>query len=109
MVIKERKQTSFGKRSLLIPESTIGKILKKESAHSQRRVRREYYRLKYQWDKILPFAQMDTKEILDKRILPRKIYSYIKASTFIPHYQWTLIKRFWRPLGYEREPIFHIF
>ncbi len=35
--------------------------------------------------------EMDTKEILDKRTLPREVYSYVKASSFIPYYQWTLI------------------
>ncbi|MEO0098656.1 MAG: hypothetical protein ABIK99_01750 [candidate division WOR-3 bacterium] len=52
IIIKERKQTGFGKRKLrhylfnkkglLIPESTIGKILKRERLiRSKRRVRRE--------------------------------------------------------------------
>jgi len=103
-IIERRKKTGFGKRrlrgyiysqdSILIPESTIGKILRdKKVVRSKKRVRREYHRIKYQWDKIVPFeeTEMDTKEILDKRTLPDEIYHYMEASPFIPRYQWTLI------------------
>lgn len=102
LIVKRRKETGFGKRRLrwyiairddvLIPESTIGKILKvKKLARKKKRVRREYHRIKYQWDKLLPFeeAEMDTKDILDKGTLPLEIYEYIEGSNFIPQYQWT--------------------
>ena len=101
-IVKRRKETGFGKRrlrwylasrdNLLIPESTIGKILKKKKlTRKKKRVRREYHRIKYQWDKILPFeqAEMDTKDILDKDTLPNEIYQYLEKSDFIPQYQWT--------------------
>lgn len=103
-LVKRRKETGFGKRRLhyflytqdgiLIPESTIGKVLSdKKLERSKKRVRREYHRIKYNWDKIVPFAEaeLDTKEILDKRTLPVEIYDYIAQSAFIPRYQWTLI------------------
>ena len=104
LIEKRRKETGFGKRrlrwyllsrdGLLIPESTIGKILRVRGLTRQKkRVRREYHRIKYQWDKILPFEQleMDTKEIADKETLPKEIYDYLLSSDFIPHYQWTII------------------
>lgn len=84
-----RKETGFGKRRLswylaskdnrVIPESTIGKILKsKKLTRKKKRVKREYHTIKYQWDKILSFEQleMDTKEIADKRTLPKEIYEF---------------------------------
>ena len=104
LVVKRRKETGFGKRrlkwylasrdELLIPESTIGKILKvKKLARKKKRVRREYHRIKYQWDKILPFEQveMDTKEIADKDTLPLEVYNYLLNSDFIPKWQWSII------------------
>ncbi len=35
---------------------------------------------------------MDTKEITDKRTLPKEIYEYILNSDFIPKWQWTIIE-----------------
>lgn len=102
LIVKARKRTGFGKRrlrwfialesSLLIPESTIGKILKqKKLSRRKKRVRREYFRVKYQWDQILPFEQLeiDTKEITDKKTLPPVVYNHILSSEFIPKWQWT--------------------
>ena len=104
LIEKRRKETGFGKRrlkryifskdNLLIPESTIGKILKvRNLTRKKRRVRREYHKVKYQWNKILPFEQleMDTKEIADKKTLPKKIYEHVLYSSFIPKWQWTVI------------------
>jgi len=104
LVVKARKETGFGKRrlrwylatqnNLLLPESTIGKILKvKKLVRKKQRVRRQYAKIKYQWDKILPFTQleMDTKKIADKKTLPPKIYNYVVNSLFIPKWQWTII------------------
>jgi len=104
LIAERRKETGFGKRrlrrhlvskdSLAIPESTIGKVLKaKGLARKKKRVRREYSRVKYLWDKILPFEQleMDTKEILDKGTLPKEIYDHALNSSFIPKWQWTAI------------------
>jgi len=105
LIVKRRKETGFGKRRLrwyiavkdniLIPESTIGKILKKEKlTRKKKKVRREYYKVKYQWERVLPFEnlEVDTKEITDKRTLPKEIYEYLLKSTFIPKYQWTIIE-----------------
>jgi len=104
LIVKRRKETGFGKRrlrwyiairdNLLIPESTIGKILRaKKLVRKKKRVRREYSRIKYQWDKILPFEQleMDTKGITDKKTLPKEIYEHVLNSPFIPKWQWTII------------------
>ncbi|MCL0091792.1 hypothetical protein M1N59_00815 [Dehalococcoidales bacterium] len=66
LIVKTRKETGFGKRrlrwylgsrdNLLISESTIGKILKTQKlTRKKKRVRREYSRIKYQWEKILTF------------------------------------------------------
>jgi len=90
LIVKRRKETGFGKRrlrwyiagldSILIPESTIGKILRvKKLVRKKKRVRREYHRIRYQWDRILPFEQieMDTKEIADKDTLPQDVYNYV--------------------------------
>jgi hypothetical protein len=97
----KKKETGFGKRrlrwylasrdSLLIPESTIGKILRiKKLARKKKRLRREYSRIKYQWDRILPFEQleMDTKEIADKKTFPKEIYDYLLNSEFLPKWPW---------------------
>lgn len=105
LVVKMRKKTGFGKSRLqrqilieektMIPQSTIGKILKREKlARSKKRVRREYSKVKYHWDKILPFeqAEIDTKDILDKQTLPLETYEYLKRADFIPQYQWTFIE-----------------
>lgn len=102
LLVKRREETGFGKRrlrwyilaqdSILIPESTIGKILKdKKLTRKKKRVRREYSRIKYQWDVLLPFeqAEIDTKDILDKNTLPLRVYEYLQQSDFIPQYQWT--------------------
>lgn len=104
LIVRRRKETGFGKRRLkwyiagvdgiLIPESTIGKIFKsKKLSRQKKRVRREYHRVKYHWESLLPFDQMemDTKEILDKGTLPEGTYQYVKESYFIPKYQWTII------------------
>jgi len=105
LIVKRRKETGFGKRRLrwyiaekdniLIPESTIGKILKeKRLTRKKKRVKREYHLIKYQWERILPFEnlEIDTKEILDKRTLPKDVYEYLLKSDFIPKYQWTAIE-----------------
>ncbi|MCD6402538.1 hypothetical protein J7L36_01645 [bacterium] len=104
LIIKRRKETGFGKRRLrwymairdnfLIPESIIGNILKvKKLTRKKKRARREYSRIKYRWDGVLPFEQleMDTKRIADKKTLPKEIYEHVLNSSFIPKWQWTII------------------
>jgi transposase len=105
LIVKRKKETEFGERRLrwyiasrhniLIPESTIDKILKdKTLTRKKKRVRGEYHIVKYQWDRILLFEhlEIDTKEIADKRTLPKEIYKYLLESNFIPKYQWTAIE-----------------
>jgi len=104
LILKRRRETGFGKRrlrrylalrdDLVLPEATVGKILHDVGlVRSKKRVRREYHRVKYRWDTIIPFEEneMDTKEILDKRTLPAEVYSHVDRSSFIPRYQWTFI------------------
>lgn len=104
LIVKRRKETGFGKRRLrwyialrdnvLIPESTIGKILKVQKlTRKKKRIRREYHRIKYKWDKILPFEQieMDTKEIADKGTLPLEVYNHVLKSDFVPKWQWSIV------------------
>jgi transposase len=105
LIVKRRKETGFGKRRLrwyiaekdniLVPESTLGKILKQKGlVRKKKRVRREYHLVKYHLEKIFSFEnlEVDTKEILDKRTLPKEIYEYLLGSDFIPKYQWTAIE-----------------
>jgi putative transposase len=105
LIIKRRRETGFGKRRLhrylylwddvVLPEATVGKILHDAHlARSKQRVRREYHRVKYRWDSIVPFEQseIDTKEILDKQTLPVEVYRHVDESSCIPRYQWTFIE-----------------
>ncbi len=105
LIVKRRKETGFGKRRLkwylaskdgkIIPESTIGKVLRiKKLTRNKKRVKREYHRIKYQWDTILPFEQfeIDTKQIPDKQTLPPEVYEHALNSNFIPKWQWTIIE-----------------
>ncbi len=102
---KKRKETGFGKRRLawylaaqdrlIIPESTIGKILKKKGlTRKKKRVRREYHRIKYNWASLKPFEvlEIDTKEIADQKTLPKEVYLHAKENDFIPKWQWTVIE-----------------
>ncbi|MCL0091791.1 integrase core domain-containing protein [Dehalococcoidales bacterium] len=41
---------------------------------------------------LLEQLEMDTKEIADKRTLPKEIYEYVLNSDFIPKWQWTIIE-----------------
>jgi len=103
MIIDYRKKTKLGKRRLryyifqkegiAIPESTIGKVIKRNGLPQRRkRVRRHHYAPKYRMESLFPFQefQVDVKEILDKRTLPEEVYTYLKGSG-LPIYQWTAI------------------
>lgn len=103
MIIDYRKKTKLGKRRLryyifqkegiAIPESTIGKVIKRNGLPQRRkRVRRHHYAPKYDMESLFPFQefQVDVKEILDKRTLPEEVYTYLKGSG-LPIYQWTAI------------------
>ncbi|MFQ6089800.1 MAG: integrase core domain-containing protein, partial [Candidatus Methanofastidiosia archaeon] len=97
---KRRKETGFGKRRLrwyileldkrLIPESTIGAILKRRKlARKKKRVRRQPQSW-YAWENLLPFeeCQLDTKEIADKDTLPQEVYNHFIRKP-LPRWQWT--------------------
>ena len=104
MIIHYRKKTNLGKRRLryfifekegvTIPESTIGKVVKR--AHLARtrrkRVRRSRGSPSYDMASLFPFQEMqvDLKEILDKETLPQEVYHHLEASG-LPLYQWTAI------------------
>jgi len=105
IVIEYRSKTKFGKRrlrttlyreeKLCLPESTIGKIILRHPElinKRPKRVKRSDRPPRYDFDKLLPFQQMevDLKEILDKKALPPNIYNYLKNSN-LPVYQWTAI------------------
>jgi len=100
IIERRRKETGFGKRrlkwyiaikdQLLLPESTIGAILKRRKlARKKKRVRREPQTW-YTWETLLPFeeCQLDTKEIADKDTLPREVYQYF-INKPLPRWQWT--------------------
>ena len=96
-VAKHRKETGYGKRRIArdlgLPEGTARNILsrlkiptKKYRSFSGKR------RKSYDLEKIAPFEelQMDVKEILDKKGLPKEIYQYFQRVK-LPLYQWTCI------------------
>ncbi len=96
--VKElRKKTGYGKRriakKLKIPESTVRNILKRLNLPSKKY--RTFGGKKRKWydlEKIAPFEQLqiDVKEILDKKSLPKDVYLHFKR-TKLPLYQWTCI------------------
>lgn len=104
LVLKYRKETKFGKRRLrnrilqmedqLIPESTIGAILKRHQVTrvTGRRVRRRNRPPSYNLESLLPFeqCQLDTKEIADAGALPPGVYSHFLAH-HLPRWQWTFL------------------
>jgi len=104
MIINYRKKTNFGKRRLSyhildeekidIPESTIGKVIKRNNLlrKKRKRVKRSPSRPSYNMEALFPFQelQVDLKEILDKKTLPKEVYSYLRGSN-LPVFQWTAI------------------
>ena len=103
-IINYRKETKLGKRRLRyfifqkeginIPESTIGKVIKRANLQrtKRKRVKRSRASPFYNMEFLFPFQEMqvDLKEILDKETLPRKVYSYLIGSD-LPLFQWTVI------------------
>jgi len=104
MIIQYRKKTKLGKRRLRyfifeeegvsIPESTIGKVIKRNNLQrkKRKRVKRSRASPSYDMEALFPFQELqaDLKEILDKETLPKEVYSYLKASD-LPIFQWTVI------------------
>ena len=104
MIIEYRKKTKLGKGRLRyfifqkegvdIPESTIGKVIKRNNLRrkKRRRVKRSRASPFYDMQSLFPFEelQVDLKQILDKETLPDTVYRYLKASN-LPLFQWTAI------------------
>jgi len=104
IIINYRKKTKLGKRRLRyfifqkeginIPESTIGKVIKRAGLERKRRkrVKRDRASPFYLMESLFPFQEMraDVKEILDKETLPKEVYSYLEGSD-LPLFQWTVI------------------
>ena len=104
MIIDYRKKTKLGKRRLgyfifeeegvNIPESTIGKVIKRNNLVRKRRkrVKRSPASPSYDMEFLFPFQELqaDLKEILDKETLPEEVYTYLKTSD-LPIFQWTVI------------------
>jgi len=104
MIVEYRKKTKLGKRRLRyfifqkegvnIPESTIGKVVKRHRLQRKKRKRVKRSRASpfYDMEHLFPFQelQVDSKQILDKGTLPDTVYRYLKASN-LPLFQWTAI------------------
>ena len=104
LIIDYRRKTNLGKRRLRyhlfeekkidIPESTIGKVIKRNNLlrKKRERVKRSHASPSYNMEALFPFEklQIDLKEILDKRTLPKQVYNYLKTSD-LPIFQWTAI------------------
>ena len=104
MTIRYRKKTKLGKRRLRyyifqkegsnIPESTIGKVIKRAGLErkKRKRVKRDRTSPFYNMAFLFPFQEMqvDVKEILDKETLPKEVYRHLEASN-LPLFQWTVI------------------
>ena len=81
------------KYGIEISENTIKKILKRNGIVRSKKKRREKTgRHLYDYEKLLPFSQMqmDTKYILNKKSLPVSAYNYAKRSG-LPLYEWNII------------------
>jgi len=103
-VLAWREKTKRGKKrlrkilldeeKLLLPLSTIGKILKRNQV--KMRVKKRRYRSSnppaYDFSSLLPFEkfQYDTKDYLDKQALKDQLYGHV-IKYGLPHYQWTFI------------------
>jgi len=96
-VANYRKETGYGKRriarDLSLPEGTTRNILFRLKIPTKRyRSFSGKRRKSYDLEKITPFEelQMDVKEILDKKGLPKEVYQYFQKMR-LPLYQWTCI------------------
>jgi len=103
MIIHYRKKTKLGKRRLRyfifqkeginIPESIIGKVIKRNNLQrkKRKRVKRSRASPSYDMEHLFPSdLQADVKEILDKETLPEEVYNCLKTSD-LPIFKWTVI------------------
>jgi transposase InsO family protein len=79
--------------SLQVPQSTIGAILKRHHCSTRKKRIRRHSKPRIDWNQIRPFEtiEIDTKEIADKRTLPKETYDHLRHSPFLPRWQWTAI------------------
>jgi putative transposase len=103
-VLKWRQKTKRGKKRLhkilldeekiVLPVSTIGKILKrnKVKVRDRKRKHRSSNPPAYDFSSLLPFGkfQYDTKDYLDKQALKQELYDHV-IKYGLPQYQWTII------------------
>src|SRR4030042_3985135 len=99
-----REKTKRGKKrlrgmlldeeKLIIPISTIGKILKRNKVkmRQKKRKHRSSNPPSYDFSSLLPFEkfQYDTKDYLDKQALKQELYDHVLKYK-LPRYQWTMI------------------
>ena len=103
LVEKRRKETNFGrirlahyilaKDKIKISPHTIRHILRRKKLHKQMTKRTVFKAVRfYDYDKLSPLEvlQVDIKEILDIKTLPKTVYFHIKR-TKLPTYQFTAI------------------
>lgn len=103
-VLKWRQKTKRGKKrlsrilideeKLVIPISTIGKILKRNNVKMRppKRKHRSKNPPSYDFSVLFPFEkfQYDTKDYLDKQALKQELYNQVLKYK-LPQYQWTMI------------------
>jgi hypothetical protein len=104
VVLKWREKTKRGKKRLrkilleeeqiILPISTIGKILKRAKVRlrDKKRKHRSTNPPAYDFSSLLPFEkfQYDTKDYLDFKALKQELYEHV-VKYKLPHYQWTFI------------------
>jgi transposase len=116
VVIKARKATGYGRKRLAfylardqgirISSHTVRHILRRAGYHGKKRPRKVFYPAHWAWEEKHPFslAQVDTKDVLDKKTLGTKRWHHI-VRRHLPRHQWTFCEarsRF-RLLAYSRE------
>ena len=98
-----RGQTGYGRRrvkrelkrryQIEVYPQTIDKVIKRLGLPKKhyKSAWRGKTRQSYRADSLLPWErnEVDTKEILDKKGLPREIYQHFRQLNHIPRYQWT--------------------
>ena len=91
---KRLRRMLIDEEKLIMPISTIGKILKRNKVKMKKKKRK--YRSSnppsYDFSSLLPFEkfQYDTKDYLDKQALKQELYGHVLKYK-LPRYQWTMI------------------
>ena len=99
-VLEARKKTGYGRKRLawylameegvVLSPNTIRHILSRNGFKGRRKPRKVFYPAFWAWEaeKVFSLAQVDTKDILDKGALGRKLWTYMLRKR-LPRYQWT--------------------